>query len=150
MLVIMGMVISLWIKLRGVSIFESKRVSCIVSMVTRWCMRHIILCVMTQCSHARNLILTDDYVNLKKVASVMWYNCKPGESEGFDSCDGPTNFAQIGNKSSICGLCVLKIDRWPRKIKGHILPAPRSQVCYSPGLFHSHPGIQIGFTVPKR
>ena len=150
MLIIMGMVFSLWIKLRGVSIFESKRVSCILSMVTRWCMWHIILCVMTQCSHARNLILTDDYVNLKKVASVMWYICKPGESEGFDSCDGPTNFAQIGNKLSIFGLCGLEIDRWPRKIIGHILLAPRSQVCYSPGLFHSHPGIQIGVTIQKR
>ena len=39
----------------------------------------------------------------------MWYNCKPGESEGFDSCDGPTNFAQIGNKSSILACVALKL-----------------------------------------
>ena len=46
---------------------------------------------------------------------------KQGKSEGFDSCDWPSNLAQIWSKSSIFSACVtLKFDVWPRKILGHL------------------------------
>ena len=41
---------------------------------------------------------------------------KQGKSEGFDSCDRPTNLTQIGIKSSISFAHVtLKFDGWPKK-----------------------------------
>ena len=50
-----------------------------------------------------------------------WEHSKQGKSEGFDSCDWPSNLAQIWSKSSIFSACVtLKFDVWPRKILGHL------------------------------
>ena len=50
-----------------------------------------------------------------------WEHSKQGKSEGFDSCDWPSNLAQIWSKSSIFSACVtLKFDVWPRKILRHL------------------------------
>ena len=46
---------------------------------------------------------------------------KQGKSDGFDSCDRPTNLAQIWSKSSIfLARVTLKVDGWPRKIIGQL------------------------------
>ena len=47
---------------------------------------------------------------------------KQGKSEGFDSCDRPSNLTQIGYKTSIfqCDRVTLKFDGWPRKIIRHL------------------------------
>ena len=45
---------------------------------------------------------------------------KQGKSEGFDSCDWPSNLTQIGFKSSIFQPVTLKFNGWPRKIIGHL------------------------------
>ena len=58
------------------------------------------------------------------MTGFMSFNSKQGESEGFDSCDLPSNLTQIG---STCRLkkkkkCVtLKFDGWPQKIIRHII-----------------------------
>ena len=41
-----------------------------------------------------------------------------GKSEGFDSCDRPSNLTQIGFKLS--ARVTLKFDGWPRKSIGHL------------------------------
>ena len=43
-----------------------------------------------------------------------------GKSEGFDSCDQPSNLSQIVFKSSIFGPYHLKFDGWPRQIVGYL------------------------------
>ena len=44
-----------------------------------------------------------------------------GKSEGFDSCDRPSNLTQIGFESSIFQpVWPLKFNGWPRKIIGHL------------------------------
>ena len=49
---------------------------------------------------------------------------KQGKSEGFDSCDQPSNLTQIGFKSSIFSAHVtLKFDGWPQKTIGHLVYA---------------------------
>ena len=51
----------------------------------------------------------------------MLMHFKQGKSEGFDSCDRPSNLAQIWSKSSFFSARVtLKFDVWPRKIIGHL------------------------------
>ena len=46
---------------------------------------------------------------------AAWSQLKQGKSEGFDSCDRPSNLTQIGFKSLI--FCVtLKFDGWAQKI----------------------------------
>ena len=41
---------------------------------------------------------------------------KQGKSEGFDSCDRPSNLTQIGLKSSDFSARVnLKFNEWPKK-----------------------------------
>ena len=46
---------------------------------------------------------------------------KQGKSEGFDSCDRPSNLAQISSKSSIfLSLVTLKFDGWPWKTIGYL------------------------------
>ena len=51
-----------------------------------------------------------------------WVKYQQGKSEGFDSCDQPSNLAQIWSKSSLFSARVtLKFDVWPRKIIGHLL-----------------------------
>ena len=44
-----------------------------------------------------------------------------GKSEGFDSCDWPSNLTEIGLKSSnFSARETLKFDGWPRKIIRHL------------------------------
>ena len=71
---------------------------------------------------------------------------KQGKSEGFDSCDLPSNLAQIGFKSSIFHPCDLEI--WwmaPKNNKARLLY--NIKLCVS---FHIHQWIQTGVTVRKR
>ena len=50
-----------------------------------------------------------------------WHLCEQGKSEGFDSCDRPSNVTQIGFKSSnILARVTLKFDGWPRKTIGQL------------------------------
>ena len=49
------------------------------------------------CSH--NLICCSLILNLSQTPSCQ--KCQQGKSEGFDSCDRPSNLTQIGFKSSI-------------------------------------------------
>ena len=52
---------------------------------------------------------------------------KQGKSEGFDSCNRPSNLTQIGFKSSIFSARVtLKFDGWPQKTIGHLFYATLS------------------------
>ena len=70
---------------------------------------------------------------------------KQGKSEGFDSCDRPSNLTQIGFQSSIFSSCDLEI--WwmtPKNNRALIL-------CYFKlsSSFRSHRWIQTGVTVWK-
>ena len=61
---------------------------------------------------------------------------KQGQSEGFDSCDRPSNTNQVGFKSTIFWpRMIFKFDGWPQKIIGHLFYATSSFACAS---FHSH------------
>ena len=52
---------------------------------------------------------------------------KQGKSEGFDSCDRPSNITQTGFKSSFFSARVtLKFDGWPQKTIGHLFYASLS------------------------
>ena len=51
---------------------------------------------------------------------------KQGKSEGFDSCDRPSNLTQIGFKLSISAFVTLKYDGWPKKTIGHLFYATLS------------------------
>ena len=52
---------------------------------------------------------------------LVLFHFKQGKSEGFDSCDRPSNLAQIWSKSSIfLARLTLKFDVWPRKMIGHL------------------------------
>ena len=69
-----------------------------------------------------------------------------GKSEGFDSCDRPSNLTQIGFKSSIFSARVtLKFDGWPQKNNWAPL------LCYFKLFesFRSYRSIQTGATVRK-
>ena len=69
-----------------------------------------------------------------------------GKSEGFDSCDRPSNLTQIGFKSPIFRPCDLEI--WwitPKNNKARLLY--NIKLCVS---FHIHQWIQMGVTVRKR
>ena len=71
---------------------------------------------------------------LNRISRSSTIRTKQGKSEGFDSCDRPSNLAQIWSKSSIfqpvwpwnliddleIWWMTLKFDGWPRKILGHI------------------------------
>ena len=73
---------------------------------------------------------------------------RQGQSEGFDSCDRPSNINQVGFKSTIFWpRMIFKFDGWPQKIIGHLFYATSSLACAS---FHSHQWIQTGVTVQKR
>ena len=55
------------------------------------------------------------------IETAPWILWKQGKSEGFDSCDRPSNLAQIWSKSSILpARVILKFDEWPWKIIGHL------------------------------
>ena len=41
---------------------------------------------------------------------------KQGKSEGFDSCNWPSNLAQIGSKSNFLVGVTMKFDAWPWKM----------------------------------
>ena len=70
-----------------------------------------------------------------------------GKSEGFDSCDRPSNLTQIGFKIvDFSAPVTLKFDGWPKKTKGHLFYATLSFFAS----FHSHWWIQTGVTVQKR
>ena len=63
--------------------------------------------------------------NLTSFRAVWPWNLtddlEQGKSEGFDSCDRPSNLAQIWSKSSIfLSLVTLKFDGWPWKTIGHL------------------------------
>ena len=71
---------------------------------------------------------------------------KQGKSEGFGSCDQPSNLTQIGLKSSIVRPCDLEI--WwmtPKNNKAHLLYNIKLWLS-----FHIHQLIQIEVTVRKR
>ena len=71
---------------------------------------------------------------------------KQGKSEGFESCDRPSNLTQIGFKWSIFRPCDLEI--WwmtPKTNKACLLY--NIKLCVS---FHIHQWIQTGVTVRKR
>ena len=54
---------------------------------------------------------------------------KQGKSEGFDSCDRPSNLTQIGFKFfDFSARVTLKFDGWPQKTKGHLIYATLSFV----------------------
>ena len=75
------------------------------------------------------------------------YDFKQGKSEGFDSCDRPSNLAQIWSKSSIFSACVtLKFDGWPWKMIGHLFHTTTSFVHH----FQIYQWIQTEVTVRKR
>ena len=68
-----------------------------------------------------------------------------GKSEGFDSCDRPSNLTQIGFKSSIFHPCDIEI--WwmtPKNNKARLLY--NIKLCVS---FHFHQWIKTGVTVQK-
>ena len=69
-----------------------------------------------------------------------------GKSEGFDSCDRPSNLTQIGFKLSIFRSCDLEIS-WmtPKNNKARLLYYIKR--CVS---FQIHQWIQTGGTVRKR
>ena len=71
---------------------------------------------------------------------------KQGKSEGFESCDRPSNLTEIGLKSSIFCPCDLEI--WwmtPKNNTARLLY--NIKLCVS---FHFHQWIQTGVTVRKR
>ena len=69
-----------------------------------------------------------------------------GKSEGFDSCDRPSNLAQIWSKSSIFQPCDLEI--WWMTLENNRAPLLYYiKLCAS---FEIHRWIQIGVTVRKR
>ena len=73
-------------------------------------------------------------------------HCEQGKSEGFDSCDRPSNLTQIGFKSSIFRPCDLEI--WWMTPKNNKTPLLYDiKFCVS---FHIHQWIQTGSTVRKR
>ena len=49
-----------------------------------------------------------------------WNFIKQGKSEGFDSCDRPSNLTKMGFKSSTLALVTVKFDGWPRKNIWHL------------------------------
>ena len=80
-------------------------------------------------------------------AWTKWpYFEKQGKSEGFDSCDRPSNLAQIWSKSSIFVPCDLEI--WWMALENNRAPLLYYiKLCAS---FQIHQWIQIGITVRKR
>ena len=78
----------------------------------------------------------------------MKYECKQGKSEGFDSCDRPSNLAQIkfDPKHWFFSLCDLEI--WWMTLENNSAPLLYYiKLCAS---FQSHQWIQTGVTVRKR
>ena len=71
---------------------------------------------------------------------------KQGKSEGFDSCDRPSNLTQIGFKSSIFQ------PVWPRNLMDDPPKNRAPLLCYFKlfASFRSHWWIQTGVTVQKR
>ena len=75
-----------------------------------------------------------------------WSTSEQGKSEGFDSCDRPSNLTQIGFKSSIFQ------PMWP----WNLIDDPKNNraplLCYFKlfASFRSHWWIQTGVTVRKR
>ena len=68
-----------------------------------------------------------------------------GKSDGFDSCDRPSNLTQIGFKLSIFRPCDLEI--WWMTPKNNNILLYNIKLCVS---FHIHQWIQSGVTVRKR
>ena len=69
-----------------------------------------------------------------------------GKSEGFDSCDRPSNLTQIGLKSSIFCPCYFEIGWMTQKNN-------KARLSYNFKLsvsFDIHQWIQTGVTVQKR
>ena len=71
---------------------------------------------------------------------------KQGKSEGFDSCDRPSNLTQIGFKLSIFRPCDLGIW-WMTSKNNKACLLYNIKLCAS---FHIHQWIQTGVTVRKR
>ena len=62
---------------------------------------------------------------LQHSCDTIWI--KQGKSEGFDSCDRPSNLTHIGFKSSIFQpVWPWKFDGWPPKTIGHLFYATSS------------------------
>ena len=53
---------------------------------------------------------------------------KQGKSEGFDSCDRPSNLHQNGSKSNFLATVTQKLAGWPRKTIGNFFLVPISHV----------------------
>ena len=77
---------------------------------------------------------------------IRWEeHCQQGKSEGFDSCDRPSNLTQIGFKSWIFHPCNFEI--WWMTPKNNKARLPYNiKRCVS---FHIHQWIQTGVTVQK-
>ena len=74
-----------------------------------------------------------------------WEHCQQGKSEGFDSCDRPSNLTQIGLKWSIFRPCDLEI--WWMTLKNNMACLLYYiKLCVS---FQIHQWIQTGVTVRK-
>ena len=86
------------------------------------------------------------YYNIVFQAHLYNIVIKQGKSEGFDSCDRPSNLIQIGFKSSI--FCPCDFEIWwmtTKNNKARLLY--NIKPCVS---FHIHQWIQTGVTVQKR
>ena len=62
------------------------------------------------------------------VTAVAYPSFQQGKSEGFDSCDWPSNLNQIEFKSSIFQPLTLQFDGWPKQITWHIFYITYSSV----------------------
>ena len=72
------------------------------------------------------------------------YDLEQGKSEGFDSCDRPSNLAQIWSKSDFSACVTLKFDRWPRKMIGHLFHTTSSFVHHFKSIGEFKPKLQSG------
>ena len=91
-------------------------------------------------------VISDNFAYRRIAANLWWIIVQQGKSEGFDSCDRPSNLTQIGFKSSIFHPCDIEI--WwmtPKNNKAHLLY--NIKLCV---LFHFHQWIKTGVTVQKR
>ena len=80
------------------------------------------------------------------MSSCLLHTKKQGKSEGFDSCDRPSNPTQTGFKSSFFSPCDLEI--WWMTLKNNRAPHLCCFQLYA--WFHSHQWIQTKVTVRKR
>ena len=69
-----------------------------------------------------------------------------GKSEGFDSCDRPSNLTQIGFIVDFPVRVTLKLDGWPQKIIGHVFYTTSSFVHHFKSISELKLELQSGNT----